>query len=369
MRRIRTIGLCLVAAFAFSVIAASAAQAAEPEWGHCLAQKKGEYTEGNCKTKSAKAHKGKFEWFPGGGAACYPKKKGEYTNSSCTSKSGKPHKGRYEKTGGGKFTAAAGEGVLKTELYSCENEADSGEGANRVPHEDCKGSQYGFGPSNIQVQVECASEHATGEAVGSDEVANVSVRFTGCTARGLPATTHGLPAGEIQVNPLKGRLGYINKSAHEVGVLLEPATTGGQFAEFETLEGELIQHVGEGNATEGAFYEEATPGVPTGHDGIISPIVPVNQMTHTFTQNYRTETIDPYEVFACSHHIIVCNGVFGEPGVDIINVPSRFEGGQLEALEVYQHGHGEEEGGTVWAPAGEETTNTNTVEGEAEIKA
>ena len=60
--------------------------------------------------------------------------------------------------------------------------------------------------------MECETEHATGEAVASDEVANVSVRFKGCTFFGDPATTAGLAAGEIQTNLLKGKLGYIKKA-------------------------------------------------------------------------------------------------------------------------------------------------------------
>jgi hypothetical protein len=371
MRRIRIVGLCLIAVFAVVAVAATSASAAEPEWGHCVAQKKGEYTEGNCKTKSAKAHKGKFEWISGA-VGCYAQKKGEYTNSSCTSKSAKAHKGKYEKTGGGKFTGAAGAGVLNTFFYGCEHEYEGTLTLNaRVPHEDCTGEPYGFdGILSSVIPVECESEHASGESAGSDEVTNVSVRFKGCVASGLPATTHGLPAGEIQVNQLKGRLGYINKSAHEVGVLLEPAAAGGQFAEFEVVEGEVIQHVGEGNATEGAFYEEAH-GAPTGNDGIISPIVPVNQMTHTFTQNYRTELINSYEPVSC-HVSPTClqHGGAEEGGGngDVLNIPSHFEGGQLEALEVYQENVEKQYGGTSWDPAGEEITNVNTVEGEAEIK-
>jgi hypothetical protein len=368
MRRIRIVGLCLIAVFAVVAVAATSASAAEPEWGHCVAHKKGEYTEGNCKTKSAKAHKGKFEWLSGA-VGCYAQKKGEYTNSSCTTKSAKAHKGKYEKTGGGKFTAAGGAGVLKTFLYSCRLPGQNGGNhpGSRVPHEDCE-SFYG----GIPVQVECASEHASGESAGSDEVANVSVRFTGCSTFGLPATSPGLPAGEIQTNQLKGRLGYINKSAHEVGVLLEPAAAGGQFAEFEVLEGELMEHVGVGSATEGAFYEEAH-GAPTGNDGIISPIVPVNQMTHTFTQNYRIEVKEPYLPLSCPISPLSCprgteSGLDeGTQDEDDLNIPSHFEGGQFEALEVHQV-NTESNETTAWAPAGEEITNVNTVEGEAEIK-
>ena len=188
-----------------------------------------------------------------------------------------------------------------------------------------------------------------------------------------PATTHGLPAGEIQTDTLKGRLGYITKATHEVGVLLEPAMAGGAFAEFEVLGGYEVVRVGVGNAAEGAFYEEAH-GTPTGNDGIISPITPVNQMTHTFTQSYRAETIEPYEPPSCaiSHTCREGNKAFnGENNaIDFLNVPSHFESGRLAALEDYIEAPNEGPTGSsyAWSPATEEVTNVNTVEGQAEIK-
>ena len=98
-------------------------------------------------------------------------------------------------------------------------------------------------------------------------------------------------------------------------------------ANFEVLEGSTIIGVGEGNASEGAFYEApGTPGVPTGHDSIISPITPVNQMTHTFTQNYRAEE---NAHFPCHEH---CPQ--GEIRV-YRNVPTSLEGGPVVGLEDY----------------------------------
>ncbi len=391
MRHFKILGLCLVAVFALVAVAASSASAAEPEWGHCLAQKHGNYTEGNCATVATKHgvpdHKGHFEWLGGGGSSCYAMKHGNYTESACATvatKHGVPdHKGHYEKTGGGKFTGVGGAGVLKVFLYNCEVEPSENTG-KRLPHEDCNadngrhGNPQGFGfHGETFGEVECETEHASGEAVGTDEVTDVHVRFTGCVGLGYPANSKGLAAGEIEVNPLKGRLGYINKSKHEVGVVLEPATAGGLFVEFEMEEGELIQHVGEGNATEGAFYEEAN-GAPNGGDGIISPIEPVNQMTQKFTQNYRLETITPYLANSCNVSHTCPTGSetglhVGESDYDYLNVPSHFENGPLEALEVWQ-GNPEEyyETGCCnqWSPGGEEITNVNTLaEGDGEIKA
>ena len=59
---------------------------------------------------------------------------------------------------------------------------------------------------------------------------------------------------------------------------------------------------------------------------------------------------------------------FGEqPAKDILNIPSHFEGGPVEALESYLANRNREWYGS-WSPAGQEITNVNTVEGEAEIK-
>ena len=361
VKRVKLIWLAVIAAFALTATAVTAgsASAAEPEWGHCVPVKsKGHFEDSNCTKedfKENKAHekkyKGKFEWDSGAASACFGQKKGHYKDSTCTEEDfkentkthEKKYKGKYELTGGPKFSAAAGAGVLKTNFYVCKFPGGEPEFEHR-PRADCP--EY-F--ENAEEQVECESESATGEASGSDELQNVSVRFIGCSSFGIPATSAGLNAGEIQVNPLKGRLGYINKSTHEVGVLLEPVAAHGYFATFQLFNGNVELTVGEGNATEGSFYEESGPGVPTGNDGIISPITPVDTMTHTFTQNYRLT----------------------EPREDVVqNDPSHFEGEPNRVLEdtaesIGEFLHGSQE---AWSPAGEELTNTNTVEGEAEIR-
>ena len=385
VKHVKLFGLCVVAVFALLAVAlAGSASAAEPEWGRCVSVKsKGHYEDGNCTKedfKENKAHekkyKGKFEWLPGAQSDCVAQKKGKYKDAGCTEldeKNGKA-KGKFEKTGGGKFEGNGGAGVLQEEFFECEL-ANGKTTPVKGPHSQCTGELYGFHAVIREIHIECSKEHATGEAVGAAEVANVKVTFTGCNFSGIPANSPGAPAGEIRTNTLKGRLGYIHKATHEVGVLLGPATPGELFAEVELPEVELLIHVGVGSATEGAFYEEAN-GAPTGNDGIISPITPVNQMTPTFTQNYRTETIEPYEPVSCpvSHTCPLGDKtVGGQPVQDLLNIPSHLEGGPLEALEEWQNNTGEPpyEGcgcSTQWSPASEEITNVNTVEGQAEIK-
>jgi hypothetical protein len=94
MKRIRIMGLVLVAAFALGALVAAGAAQAAPEYGQCVAKKKGNYTNSGCTTSKPK--KGKYEWEPGPSPTCVAKKKGAYTNSECTVKA-KPKKGKYEK--------------------------------------------------------------------------------------------------------------------------------------------------------------------------------------------------------------------------------------------------------------------------------
>jgi hypothetical protein len=63
MKRMRIVGLCLVAAFAFSAIAAGSASA-EPsgEYGTCTAKAGGQYKNSGCTEKVGSG--GKFEWTP-----------------------------------------------------------------------------------------------------------------------------------------------------------------------------------------------------------------------------------------------------------------------------------------------------------------
>jgi len=82
--------------------------------GVCVAQKKGEYTEGSCQTKSKKAKKGKYEWKPGAPPSCVAQKKGNYTEAACRTKSSKPKKGKYEKAPGPGYTATSATVTLET---------------------------------------------------------------------------------------------------------------------------------------------------------------------------------------------------------------------------------------------------------------
>lgn len=351
MKRINMVGLCLAAAFALCACVASAAQAAGPEWGRCVAQKDGHYSDSGCtkedfkEVKGVKKYSGKYEWKAGAPTKveCEAKKHGNYLTSACNTEKevkGKveEHKGSFEKYGP-KFTGEGGKGVLAASMYQCLVEPE--EERARLPRADCIGGNYTIVIRNLEV--ECTSEHATGEAVGTDEVANVSVRFNGCLIFGGDACkSAGAAAEEVRTETLKGHLGYIEKAGAKVGVQLEPAVAKGKFTTLECENVEEDVTVGVGNATEGAYY---LPEANGGNDGIISPITPINAMTPKFTQQYTANA-------------------------NRENIPSHFEGGPNELLETFMITTEEEPfQTTTWSPSGQEITNVNTVEGEAEIKA
>lgn len=364
MRHLKLGGLCLIAIFSIVAVAATgSASAAEPEWGHCVPVKsKGHFQDSNCTKEDfsenkahVKKYKGKFEWNATAAAACYPQKHGKYKDSACAVedvKKGKPV-GKYEKTGGAKFTGespATSKPLLLTTLQECRGSS--------AP-EECSSTAERGGETGVTV--ECASEHATGEAISLDEVANVHVVFKGCLLFGQVQCSDTANEGEIAVNQLVGKLGYLNKAAKEVGVDLKPAT-GTLFAEFNCVgspEGYFHVAVGEGSSS--APYSCADwPGC--GGDGIISPVAPVDQMTHTFTQEYKGE------VATEKGH------AYPEELTEYFNVPRHFEGGPDQILESYTEAlSGSPPGGTVsgygeWMDSSESLTNINTVEGEAEIK-
>jgi hypothetical protein len=72
MKRMRTAGLCLVAALALSAVITSSAAAlggSAPEIGRCKAKTKGAYSNSGCTLLAKEAAKEKFEWYPYSGKA------------------------------------------------------------------------------------------------------------------------------------------------------------------------------------------------------------------------------------------------------------------------------------------------------------
>jgi hypothetical protein len=157
--------------------------AGAPEYGQCVAQKDGNYADGNCDTIAEKKgqpdHKGKYEWVPGPAATCVAQKRGDYTDSSCTVKSAKSKKGPYEKAPGPGYTSTSGVATLET---------------------------AGLGHT-----VTCAASTAAGEVTGTN-TGTERITFSGCELSGKKCTSEGAngtaagKTGEIVTNMLHTRL-------------------------------------------------------------------------------------------------------------------------------------------------------------------
>jgi hypothetical protein len=180
MKRIKIIGLVLVAVFALSALATTWASAAAPEFGKCVAKAGGKYATAACTTEVA--GKTKFEWTP--------------THENA---------GKKNIT----FTSAMKAGNVAT----LETKAGS--------------------------KVTCTAEKTTGgEYTGLKTVGNVNVQFNGCTSSGLKCNSTNPLGGpeEIKTKTLEGELGVEKKGATKVadkiGLDLK-AVGGGNVAEFE----------------------------------------------------------------------------------------------------------------------------------------
>ncbi len=159
----------------------AAVQAAE--YGQCVPQKNGNYSEAMCQTvatrKGKPDHRGKWEFVPGPAPSCVAKKKGEYTNSECTTKSVKAKKGRFEKEPGPGYTSTTGTVTLAS--------------------------------SALGSSVVCAGGTGTGEITGP-QTGVETITFTGCEMSGKPCMSEGPDsapshaAGVIITNLLDTRL-------------------------------------------------------------------------------------------------------------------------------------------------------------------
>ncbi|MCW3020670.1 MAG: hypothetical protein JWN10_2978 [Solirubrobacterales bacterium] len=181
MRGIRIIGSCALTGCALAAVASSGAQAAE--YGQCVSQKKGSYTEGNCQTLSkskrgAPNHRGQFEWRPGPPPSCIrvARKHGDYADSACTTPAKRPGAGFYE--------TAPGPG-LRSEAF-----------------------MVTIATPSLASTVECEKELTTGEISGLDTELQTTI-LTGCHTQDeepLPCTTKHQGKGTIKTLPLETRL-------------------------------------------------------------------------------------------------------------------------------------------------------------------
>jgi hypothetical protein len=161
MKRIRIVGLCLVAVFAMSAIASASASAEELSYKTCI--------------------------------KAVPKESGKFNDKACTvaSKGGKKE-GDYELgawNAGKKTTFTGKNGVSTLDSYIPENEATPWTGGTVVGAVTCKSGK--------------SAGSITGPKTGS-----VKVEFKTCTSEGKKCTSAGAKAGTIVTQPLLSILGY-----------------------------------------------------------------------------------------------------------------------------------------------------------------
>lgn len=194
MRRIRIVGLCLVAVFAMGAVVATGASAANPEYGRCLKTKEGggtKYTTAKC-TIVASGEKENFEWYKAFGSA-------------------KP----LVKTG---FTAA----LKPTTKATLETKAGT--------------------------KVTCTALSAAGKYTSNVNVVVNTTIFTGCESGGIKCNTAGSGTGEISVKELEGELGLDSKGEtsvkDKIGNVLWPkggTPTSGAFFVFFNCGGLTVE--------------------------------------------------------------------------------------------------------------------------------
>jgi hypothetical protein len=107
----------------------------------------------------------------------------------------------------------------------------------------------------------CESDTDAGEYIGASEDRE-TITFKGCKSAGIPCTSVGLAAGEVQTNELISRYGFV-KAPKSVGVSLEPGPKSG---------GDVL------TAGCGALTIEI-------RGSVIAP-VPIDKMVLTFTEKF-----------------------------------------------------------------------------------
>jgi hypothetical protein len=176
MKRMRILGLALVAVFALVAITAGAASASKPTWKACV----------------------KAE----------PKNTGNYSDKACSVEVGGT--GKYEKVVGiGKGKGFKGKGE--------------------------EGSLHNVIPGKGDIKVTCASFKDAGSVVAPSGVAKVTVAFKKCKSLGAPCKTEGGKKEVIETKSLAGSLGYLNKAHTAAGISLtsEAEPGAGYLVDFE----------------------------------------------------------------------------------------------------------------------------------------
>ena len=196
MKRIRVVGLCLVAMFAMSAIVASAASAAAPEFQICA------------KSKS---------------------KTGKYKNKTCS-----------EAEPGGKG------GYEREEWSKAKKKTFKGKNVGTPKNQSLSPSEKEPGKWESAGAVECKKEAVVGSVTGPKELKWKTVYST-CTGDGGECQTPGAKKkGEIDTEELEGTLVYLDKAKTKVGLKVKGVGTNKPvLASYECAELVKVLAIGE----------------------------------------------------------------------------------------------------------------------------
>jgi hypothetical protein len=229
MRRIRLVGLCVLAALAIGAVATATASAEAPEFGRCVKKAvKGGSGFSDSRCTEAASSEAKFEWIPGPGAKAKFRSEARFVLTAKDQVCVKWH----ALVEAGKTEEAAA--LLARHHYTakeCEEtlaeNGGKGEALEPAVLETVNGER-----------VECSGVKATGEYTSAKTV-SVNSTFTGCEAErfGLtaPCTSPGAGSGEVVDSPLEGVVGLIKKESLPTSSTagIDLSAPSGKIAEIE----------------------------------------------------------------------------------------------------------------------------------------
>jgi hypothetical protein len=183
MRRIKIVGLCLVAVFALGALTAGSASATAPEFGRCL--KGTEHAVSN------------------------------FDNSKCVKLASEDAVSEAEQLKKGVYKWSPG--VVKTKFTTKMKEATI------ATLETVGGTK-----------ITCTGETSTGEYLNAKEIGKMVAKFTGCEFSGVKCNSTGKGTGEIDTHSLGGPIGFetVVVPASKDKIANELHSESGNVAEF-----------------------------------------------------------------------------------------------------------------------------------------
>jgi hypothetical protein len=219
MKRLTIVGMCLVAAFAFSAMVVSSAGAVTPTYKSC--------------TKTAKVNK---------------KYTGKYTSKVCSSSAkSATNEGEYERGSWTKAKKPAIKGKLKgTPPHNNLVDPTCPHGDFNNTSHKCEAADEGKAtasePADIAGTTTCQKEKVTG-AVTSETNTEWHTEYSKCEAEESACNTAGSKAGDIKTETLQSTLVELNVAETEPGLKVIGKGAKGLLAQYECLGGVLDVHV------------------------------------------------------------------------------------------------------------------------------